>query len=241
MSAERVVVAVRRARPGDAAARAQLLRDAHAALNNDAFVYFFFHEATLQAVVLVGAGLFIFFGCGLGTLAALPALAAVIVFLAVRLAHDHMASVQAARLRAERSGWVAERLGPPRPPARVAVERRDAGAAGAEAGAAGALVGTVSVAASREAAGGWLQGLAVAPGWRRRGVGRALEAAAREAAARELRYAALHAVTSELQPAARAMFHDAGWQCTAAYARPLLGAALTLPLVRLERDLVEPA
>ncbi|XP_061723355.1 uncharacterized protein LOC133529616 [Cydia pomonella] len=94
MSAERVVV--RRARPSDAAARAQLLRDAYAALNNDAFMYFFFHEATLQAVVLVGAGLFIFFGCGLGTLAALPALAAVAVFLAVRLAHDHTASVQMA-------------------------------------------------------------------------------------------------------------------------------------------------
>ncbi|XP_063629685.1 uncharacterized protein LOC134801094 [Cydia splendana] len=241
MSVERVVV--RRARPSDAAARAQLLRDAYAALNNDAFMYFFFHEATLQAVVLVGAGLFIFFGCGLGTLAALPVLAAVIVFLAVQLAHDHMASVQAARLRTERSGWVAERRGPPRPPgsgapARVAVERD--GGAGAGAGA-GALVGTVGVAASRAAEGGWLQGLAVAPAWRRRGVGRALEAAAREAAARELRYGALHAVTSALQPAARAILHDAGWQCTAAYARPLLGAALTLPLARLERDLVEPA
>ncbi|XP_048001506.1 uncharacterized protein LOC125238271 [Leguminivora glycinivorella] len=235
-------VVVRRARAGDAAARAQLLRDAYAALNHDAFMYFYFHEATLQAVVLVGAGLFIFLGCGLGTLAALPALAAVVVFLAVRLAHDHMASVQAARLRTEKSGWVAERRGPPTAPApaRVSVLVCEEDAAPAAGGAA-ALVGSVSVRASRDSAGGWLEGLAVCPRWRRRGVGRALEAAARRGAAARLRYGALHAVTSSLQPAARAILHDAGWQCTAAYARPLVGAALVLPLARLERDLMEPA
>ncbi|XP_046973062.1 uncharacterized protein LOC124539759 isoform X3 [Vanessa cardui] len=83
---------------------------------------------------------------------------------------------------------------------------------------------------------GWLHAMVVHPKWRGRGVARALAGAARcAAAARGL--AALDAALSHLQAGARAALHAAGWECRAAYERPLCGAALTLPLVRLGLDL----
>ncbi|KAF9415139.1 hypothetical protein HW555_007116, partial [Spodoptera exigua] len=170
------------------------------------------HNAlTLHVCVLGGAVVFIFLGGGPGAAAALLLGVAALLAGGAALAHRAAAARLAARLPAELYGCVAERRG--------------------------RVLGTASVAecwGPRRS--GWLQALAVAPGWRRRGVARALLAAARARAAAE-GLESLEAAASQLQAAATGLLHSAGWEMRGSYHRPLLGAALTLPMTRMGLEL----
>ncbi|XP_052745110.1 uncharacterized protein LOC112050150 [Bicyclus anynana] len=226
-------VVIRRARGSELARRAELVRCGFSSYLWDAFLFFFFQELTLELCVLAGAVLFIFCGVSAPALLLLPPAAAAAVLLLVLATHQAHAHRHAQSVSGELLGLVAEARGPPAGALRVRHELRD------EPGAAHAsrVVGTVSVSQHRgPLRRGWLHALAVRREWRGRGVGRALAAAARAAAARR-GLEALDACAGALQPAARAALAAAGWECRGVYERPLLGAALTLPLLRLGADL----
>ncbi|KAJ8715836.1 hypothetical protein PYW07_010318 [Mythimna separata] len=229
-------IVVREATPRDMEARAELVRQAVTEYDLEAFLLFFFQELTLQVCVLCGAVLFIFVGAGLWACAAVLPGAAAAVALCVAAAHRALADKHVQQLRGETRGFVAEYRGPlvaePRTLRTPVVLRPSAGDA-----VHTRVVGTVSVSecwGPRQA--GWLHALCVAPAWRRRGAGAALLAAAREYAAAE-GLEALEAVASELQGAARCLLHAAGWEMRGSYARPLLGAALTLHVTQLGVEL----
>ncbi|KAJ2941656.1 hypothetical protein O0L34_g14714 [Tuta absoluta] len=234
------VIVIRAARSADLPARLEVLRSALADSYADAFLYFFFQELTLQAVVLLGAVLFIFCGVSVwGCLLLLPT-AAVVVWLSVRMHAASIANSYTVTLRSEMAGWVAELHGPlllgPNALARV-VHEQDLSNDELQETHHKQVVGTVSLSECHsDVAACWLSLLAVSARWRRRGAGGALLGAARGAAARGGR-AALHAVTSHLQPAARTLLHKHGWECRGTYHRALLGAALTLPMAQLSLDL----
>ncbi|KAJ0170660.1 hypothetical protein K1T71_013432 [Dendrolimus kikuchii] len=224
----KVRVAVRAARPEDGAAREQLLRQALASHHTDAFLHFFFQELTLQCVVLCGAVLFIFMGAPVWACAALVPAAAALVAVAVR------------RMRGETSGWVAEATGPlgappPAGPLVVtvgALPQRDEGAVHRR------VVGTASASEYWGAGNSaWLHGVAVEARWRRRGVGRALVGAARAWAAGAGLESVEAAASAVGGGGGRALLHACGWALRQSYHRPLLGAALTLPMAQLGVDL----
>ncbi|KAJ8709912.1 hypothetical protein PYW08_009916 [Mythimna loreyi] len=230
-------IVVREATPRDMEARAELVRQAVTEYDLEAFLLFFFQELTLQVCVLCGAVLFIFVGAGLWACAAVLPGAAAAVALAVLVAHRALADKHVQQLRKEARGFVAEYRGPllddPRTLRTPVVLRPSAALDTGHA----RVVGTVSVSecwGPRRA--GWLHALCVAPRWRRRGAGAALVAAARAHAAAE-GLEALETVLSELQGAARCLLHAAGWEMRGSYARPLLGAALTLHLTQLGVEL----
>lgn len=248
MSSVRVVI--REARPKDAAARESLLRLGIASHHTEAFLYFFFQELTLQCVVLGGAVMFIFVGAPVWVCSLLLPAAALLVAFAVHIAHGVIGDNQVQKMRNESMGWVAEALGPlgalpPKPPRPLLIVHQQHRHWAAEGGAGGGgedgpqhpqIVGTASLSELwGPVDGGWLHGVAVAGAWRRRGVARALVAAAAAQAQREGR-AALEAAAGALG-GGRALLHAAGWALRHSYHRPLLGAALTLPLLRLARDL----
>ncbi|XP_064074908.1 uncharacterized protein LOC113403202 isoform X2 [Vanessa tameamea] len=191
------------------------------------------------------SGLFwIFLGCiyifllpGATTCLVLLPIAAVVVAVTVVCVHHALAYKQSQSLHQEIIGIVAEVRGglllTPRSE-RVPIHIQ---LVAEKHSAYSQVIGTISISEfwgpnNR----GWLHAMVVHPEWRGRGVARALAGAARRAAAaRGLE--ALEAALSHLQAAARAALHAAGWECRAAYERPLCGAALTLPLVRLGVDL----
>ncbi|CAD0250502.1 unnamed protein product [Spodoptera exigua] len=177
-------IVVREATPQDLAVRTELVRCSIVEYDLSAFFMLFFQELTLHVCVLGGAVVFIFLGGGPGAAAALLLGVAALLAGGAALAHRAAAARLAARLPAELYGCVAERRG--------------------------RVLGTASVAecwGPRRS--GWLQALAVAPGWRRRGVARALLAAARARAAAE-GLESLEAAASQLQAAATGLLHSAG-------------------------------
>lgn len=202
-------------------------------------------QLTLQCVVLAGAVLFIFCGASVLACACVVPAAATLVAAGVRVAHGIATTRARTAVRAELAGWVAEARGDfantERPPRDVPIYSEEvARRCDADGALARRVVGTVSLsewwgAESR----GWVHALGVSRAWRRRGAGRALLAATRCAA----HAAGLHsveAVISGVQNDARAALHAAGWSLRASYNRALLGAALTLPMVQLGRDLSAP-
>ncbi|XP_050553978.1 uncharacterized protein LOC126911331 [Spodoptera frugiperda] len=202
---------IRDATPQDLAVRAELVRCSITEYDLEAFFMLFFQELTLHVCVLGGAVVFIFLGGGAGAAAAL--LLAVLGALGAGAALAHRAAAErlAARLPAELYGVVATR--------------------------GGRVLGSASVAecwGPRRS--GWLQALAVAPGWRRRGLARRLLAHVRARALVE-GLESLEAAASSLQAPAAALLHAAGWEMRGSYHRPLLGAALTLPMTRMGLEL----
>ncbi|XP_037295788.1 uncharacterized protein LOC119189630 [Manduca sexta] len=210
-------IVVRSACAADGEARADLVRASILQYTRDAFFMFLFQELTLQLCVLGGAVLFIFCGASVAACCTVvPALAALLVAAGVYVTHAVLADKHVVDMRKEMIGLVAELRAP------LLVDPRSARprvmlADGAEFASLRPfhtqIVGTVSVSELRSAtSGGWLHSLAVHEQWRRRGVGRALVGAAR--------------ARSEPQRAAWRR-----WEVRGSYHRPLLGSALTLPVL----------
>ncbi|XP_026499454.2 uncharacterized protein LOC113403202 isoform X1 [Vanessa tameamea] len=230
-------IVIRQARTEDLQQRMELVCRAYSGYFWDAFIFFFFQELTLECCVLAAAVLFIFCGISATTCLVLLPIAAVVVAVTVVCVHHALAYKQSQSLHQEIIGIVAEVRGglllTPRSE-RVPIHIQ---LVAEKHSAYSQVIGTISISEfwgpnNR----GWLHAMVVHPEWRGRGVARALAGAARRAAAaRGLE--ALEAALSHLQAAARAALHAAGWECRAAYERPLCGAALTLPLVRLGVDL----
>ncbi|CAH2058932.1 unnamed protein product, partial [Iphiclides podalirius] len=233
-------IIIRQAREEDAAQRAELIQIGLLSHQWNAFIYFLFQELTLEAVLLVGAVLFIFCGASPVACITLVPAAAAIVALAVSVTHHSLASSHKKNMQQEQFGVVAEMRGPlglevPKDcvPVRTMLQQVSQPTQHVHA----KLVGTVSVSEFHGPGDAlWLHSLSVHPQWRRRGAGRALLWAARRLAAASGQRA-LEALTSELQPEARALLHSLGWELRGTYERPLVGAALVLPLARLGLDL----
>ncbi|KAL0811618.1 hypothetical protein ABMA28_009988 [Loxostege sticticalis] len=234
-------IVVRRARSADEGARSELVRLGFATHRKDAFLLFFFQELTLQICVLAGAVLFIFCGVSVAGCAMLLPATAAGVALAVHVAHLAAADKQVQNMRKEMMGFVAELRGPlfinpekVSPPIVVETELEQTKPSKS---VHSQVVGSVSVSefwGPRRS--GWLHALVVHPQWSRRGIGRALVAAAKTQSVRD-GLESLECVASELQPNARALLHSAGWEVRGAYHRRLCGAALTLLLAHLGTDL----
>lgn len=232
---------IRRARPEDWEARAELLKSAGATHQRDAFFSFFFQELTLQAGVLCGAVLFIFCGVSLRGLCLLVPAAVVIVMLAVQIVHQGLATKHAQDIRKEMVGFVAEMRGllfaDPQKLTVTVVFEQELQQSTLNKVVHTQIVGTVSLSEYwGDGHRGWLHALAVHPKWWRRGVGRALVQASRAYAETE-GLESLEAIASELQSAALALLRSAGWESRGWYHRRLCGATLTLMLSRFGTNL----
>ncbi|CAH0597560.1 unnamed protein product [Chrysodeixis includens] len=222
-------IVVRAARASDLPARAELVRRGLTDHDFEAFLMFFFQELTLQVCVLGGAVLFIFVGASPAACALVVPGAALCAGAAVWVSHRARAAQAARACAASCAGWWPSTAARWRP----AACRRACACSRGRARARRAPGGH----GQRERGVGW-RGctLAVDARWRRRGVGAALEAACRQrAAAAQLE--ALETAVSALQDAARGLLHAAGWTTLASFHRPVLGAALTLPMTHLTVDL----
>ncbi|KAI5641002.1 hypothetical protein NE865_06657 [Phthorimaea operculella] len=230
------VIVIRAARSADLPARLEVLRAALADSYTDAFLYFFFQELTLQAVVLLGAVLFIFCGVSVwGCLLLLPT-AALFVWLSVRMYAASVANSYTASLRSEMAGWVAELRGPlllgPTALARV-VQEQDLSNDELEETQHKQIVGTVSLSECHsDVASCWLHLLAVhlqpaartllhKHGWECRGT----------------YHRALLGDALTLPMAQLTLDLPHAWECRGTYHRALLGDALTLPMAQLTLDL----
>lgn len=225
-------IIIRAARPEDKTARAAILREGIMSHCKEAFLLFLFQELCLQGVILAGAVLFIFVGVSpTGLLIILP-IAAVTVFVLVKVQHYILSEKHEQKQRSEVYGWVAEArestiLIDPKAHEHVIIQQE----ADAKTSAYTKIVGTISLSERQRGNDGawWLHGLAVAPSYRRKGVGKALVSQAKMEAISRGGFA-IEAVTSELESEARSLLHNAGWECLGAYHRRLAGPALTLLL-----------
>ncbi|KAM3958652.1 uncharacterized protein ACR2FA_007291 [Aphomia sociella] len=167
-------IMIRRARAEDWSARADLVRSGVLTHQREAFILFFFQELTLQASVLSGAVLFIFFGVSPSGLCLLVPAAAAVVALAVYFTHLALAAKHAQDIRKEMMGFVAELRGPlladPQKLSPTIVFEQDTQQSVSTKPIHKQVVGTVSV--SEYCGGersGWLHALAVHARWSSRG------------------------------------------------------------------------
>ncbi|XP_045506481.1 uncharacterized protein LOC123702737 [Colias croceus] len=231
---------VRPSMPGDMQKRQEIVRNAYSTGFIDTFFFFFFQELTLECCVLSGAVLFIFCGVSArGCLLLVPAVVAV-VSAAVLLQQYTLAHKHAQSIHGEMFGVVVEARGALLPPAGavpIRLRLNDGRHDESRGYMYTHIVGTASVSEFwGSMRSGWLHSLAVDVQWQRRGAGAALVSSARQLGA-GAGLQSLECVVSPLQSAAKRLLQAAGWECRGSYERAVVGAALTLPLLRLGTDL----